>query len=84
MNSETTNETKRCFQCGRVLNNQHKLVFVEMGTNGKFYPDGVPSDVQSQGGFHFGSTCVKKVLKTGEVDWKARFRAMERLDWDGT
>jgi len=77
------NDEKRCYQCGRVLGKKHKGVYVEMDTRGKFYPDGVPSGVQSQGCFAFGSTCVKKVLETGKVNWEARHKAMERLNWDG-
>ncbi len=75
---------RRCFQCGRVLGKSHKGAYVEMATDGKFYRDGVPSDQQSQGCFAFGSTCVKKVLRTGGIDWQARSEAMERLRWDGS
>jgi len=77
-------EIKRCYQCGRKLTDKHRPVVLELSnTDDKFYKDGIPEGHLSQGAFRFGSTCAKRVLKTGEVDYEAKHKAEMRLDWDG-
>tara|TARA_R110000824_G_scaffold43358_6_gene127022 strand:+ start:910 stop:1158 length:249 start_codon:yes stop_codon:yes gene_type:complete len=76
-------ETKRCYQCGRKLTDKHIPTKLELSnTNNKFY-EYIPEGHLSQGCFNFGSTCAKRVLKTGELDYKAKHKAEMRLDWDG-
>ena len=76
-------EIKRCYQCGKVLSDKHKPASLELSnTDGKWY-ENIPKGHISQGWFYFGSTCVKRVLKTNQVDYAAKHKAQERLDWDG-
>ena len=76
-------EKKRCYQCGKVLSDKHRPSTLELSnTDGKWY-EYIPEGHISQGGFNSGSTCVKRVLKTGKVDEKAKQKAEMRLDWDG-
>ena len=76
-------ETKRCYQCGRELTDKHTPAVLELSNTDNRWYENIPEGHLSQGCFNFGSTCIKKVLKTGEVDWKAKAKAEERLDWDG-
>ena len=80
VNSE---ENYRCYQCGRVLNDKHRIGVLELSNTDDRWYENIPEGHISQGFFNFGSTCIKRVLKTGEVDRKAKAKAEERLDWDG-
>ena len=53
-----------CERCGRTIKPGQE-VWVEMGTNGTYYADGVPEGVESQGCFLFGSDCARKVKAQG-------------------
>ncbi len=52
-----------CTECGKELD-PNTMIFLELSTEDNMYrePGKIPED-ESQGGFSFGSTCAKKMLK---------------------
>lgn len=55
-------EVIRCTECNEILTSK-KIVWLELSnTDGNYYKK-IPKDHVSQGGFPFGSTCSKNVLK---------------------
>jgi hypothetical protein len=52
----------RCTECGDILTSK-KIVWLELSnSDGNYYRE-IPKGHVSQGGFPFGTTCSKKVLK---------------------
>jgi hypothetical protein len=52
----------RCTECNEILTSKN-IVWLELSnSDGNYYKE-IPDGHVSQGGFPFGSTCSKKVLK---------------------
>ena len=55
----------RCTKCNEILTSK-KIIWLELSnTDGNYYIV-IPNGHISQGGFPFGTSCSKKVLKNGK------------------